>query len=196
MRLPVLIATTVASAIALPLMYFTIDSIHSRNDTQTRVAENMSRARIVSSEAAGGASNHFFSSVDRLLIGRHMRATTVVDGHKTVRGILLPVGSREVTASALIDAHGSVSVSSVVDTSADPPLLVMSAGTLAVLLVLGAAVASSAIASRQTRRRVGQVMAGAHRISNGDFSARIGASGSEPLDLLGKAFDPMAARLE
>jgi hypothetical protein len=68
-RLPVLIATTVAMAVSLPLMYFMIASIHSRNDLRAGVAENMSIARIISSEAAGGESNHFLSSVEHLLMG-------------------------------------------------------------------------------------------------------------------------------
>lgn len=195
-RLPVLIATTVAMVVSLPLMYFMIASIHSRNDLRAGVAENMSIARIISSEAAGGASNHFFSSVENLLMKRHMRATITINGHRMVVGVRLPTGSQLAKASTPIGAHGSVSVSSVVDTSADPPLLVMSAGTLAVFVVLGVALSSSGIAGRQARRRVEQVIVGAQSLSNGDFTARIGASGPEPLDVLGKAFDTMAARLE
>ncbi len=73
-------------------------------------------------------------------------------------------------------------------------LTLITAGVLA--LVIAAAIATATLLTRAVRVPVERAIAAAERVSHGEFSARMGASGPEELVKLGRAFDGMAARLE
>jgi two-component system sensor histidine kinase BaeS len=80
--------------------------------------------------------------------------------------------------------------------SFDPPfeIVLLTLGVL--LVVLGSVFLANRTANRQTRRRVEDAVRAAERVSLGDFTARIGSGGPEPITRLGSAFDAMATRLE
>jgi two-component system sensor histidine kinase BaeS len=73
-------------------------------------------------------------------------------------------------------------------------LTLITAGVLA--LVIAAAIAAATLVTRAVRAPVERAIDAAERVSEGDFTARMGSSGPEELVKLGSAFDDMAARLE
>src|ERR1019366_2031889 len=91
---------------------------------------------------------------------------------------------------------GSIILASPVDKSFDPPFEIVLITLGVLLIVLGSVFLANRSASRQTRRRVDDAVTAAERVSLGDFTARIGSGGPEPLVRLGAAFDAMATRLE
>lgn len=64
------------------------------------------------------------------------------------------------------------------------------------VLVIGAAFLAATLVTRAVRAPVQRAIDAAERVSQGDFSARMGTSGPEELVKLGSAFDEMAERLE
>ena len=73
-------------------------------------------------------------------------------------------------------------------------LTLITAGVLA--FVIAAAIIAATVVTRAVREPVERAINAAERVSTGDFSARMGASGPEELVKLGGAFDDMAGRLE
>ena len=69
------------------------------------------------------------------------------------------------------------------------------AGVLA-LLIIGEAWLAATVLVRTVRKPVGRAIETADRLATGDFSARMGASGSEEFARLGHAVDAMAAQLQ
>src|SRR5579884_2337504 len=80
------------------------------------------------------------------------------------------------------------------ESSTTPQLTLITAGVLA--LVIAAAIVAATLVTRAVRRPVQRAIAAADRVSQGDFTARMGTSGPEELVKLGSAFDDMAGRLE
>jgi signal transduction histidine kinase len=71
----------------------------------------------------------------------------------------------------------------------------LTAGVIA-LVIIGEAWLAATVLVRTVRRPVGRAIEAAGRLADGDFSARMGASGPEEFARLGRAVDAMAAHLQ
>ena len=71
----------------------------------------------------------------------------------------------------------------------------LTAGVIA-LVIIGEAWLAATVLVRTVRRPVGRAIEAAGRLADGDFSARMGASGPEEFARLGHAVDAMAAQLQ
>lgn len=191
-----LVATGVTAAVALLAMYFILAWLNNRRELDHQQQEDRVYARVLAAQASVDPSGTALRASQRILVAEEMRATILAHGRTTVLGARIPAGTRVATARVPLDRGGSVSIVSEIDSSLDPPLVVVFISTGAILLVLAVAVTTNVLLTRETRRRVDLAVDAADRIAAGDFTARIGADGPQPLSSLGDAFDSMAARLE
>ena len=195
-RVPLLIATALATVVALVIVYVLVAQIGGHNELLSQQNEDRAIAQVLVTEVEQGLTPATILSMERLLALEDMHATIVNSGAVLQAGPTPPGGVQLARVEQQIAGGGSVTVVSSVGKLPDPPFLVVLLATGALLLVLGVAVVTNVVLSRQTRRRVALAVGAANRISSGDFSARIGSEGPEPLRSLGRSFDEMATRLE
>jgi two-component system sensor histidine kinase BaeS len=195
-RVPLLIATAVATVVALVVVYVVVSRVGGHNELLSQQSEDRAVARVLVTEVDRGLTPKAISSVKQLLADEHMHATVVRGGRVLHAGPAIPRGAHVARVTLPAGRRGSVTVVSLVDSLTDPPFLVVLLSTGALALVLGVAVLTNVILTRETRRRVSLAVDAADRISSGDFSTRLGSQGPEPLRSLGRAMDEMAARLE
>lgn len=195
-RIPLLVATAVAVVVALAVVYLVVAQVGGHNELVSQKSENRAVARVLVAQAEGGITTRTILAIRHLLDDEHMHATIAEGGTVLRVGPEPPAGGQLARVRLPIRGGGAVSVVSAVDSLPDPPFLVVLLATGALVLVLGVAVVTNVILTRQTRRRVALAVGAAERISAGDLSARIGERGPEPLRSLGHAFDEMASRLE
>lgn len=184
----------VTTVIALLVTFLIAGALGSSRNANSQRTENMAIARVLARVVSGTSPGniHDFASV---LIAEDQRAVITVDGRVTVLGAALTDHPSLLTLS-VPTRGGSVSISSPVDTGLDPPFEVVLITLAVLLVVLGSVFVTNRAVTRQTRRRVDDAVAAAERVSLGDFTARIGSGGPEPIPRLGLAFDAMASRLE
>lgn len=194
--LPVLLATGVTMVAALVAMYFILAWLGGQRELRHQQDEDRAVARLLAAQVALDPGGTVVQSSEHLLINENMHAVIRAGGRTTVLGATIPPKTRVATARVAVPGGGSVSITSDIDSAPDPPLLVVLITTGALLLVLAAALTTNVVITRETRRRVNVASAAADRIAAGDFTARIGNEGPDPLSSLGLAFDSMAARLE
>jgi two-component system sensor histidine kinase BaeS len=185
----------VVSTIAALLVTFAIAGMigSSRNAHNQRV-ENTAIIRLLAQSVSSG-SPASIAPYHKLLVAESLRVTVTINGHSTIFGDPLKGLQQLFTLSVPING-GSITLASPVDQGFDPPfeIVLLTLGVL--LIVLGSVLVANRTANRQTRSRVDDAVKAAERVSLGDFTARIGSIGPEPIVRLGAAFDAMAARLE
>ncbi len=195
-RIPLLVATAVATIVALIVVYVIVGQVGDHNELVSQQNEDRAVAHVLVTEMDKGLAPTAIPSMKRLLTLEHMQAMVVRAGTVLRAGPPLPGGAQRAEVELPLTGGGSVTVVSRVESLPDPPFLVVLLATGALVLVLGVAVLTNVILTRETRRRVASAVEAADRISSGDFSARIGSKGPEPLRSLGRAFDEMASRLQ
>ncbi|HUX03434.1 MAG TPA: HAMP domain-containing sensor histidine kinase [Acidimicrobiales bacterium] len=195
-RRTTLIAVGVATTVvALLVTFFVVGSVGSSRNSKSQRAENYALARVIASTLGSSARPADLAAFRPLLVAEQERVTVT-----TARGSF-SVGADLTNSGALLQVStpivgGTLSVLSPADAGLDPPIEFVLV-TLGVLLAVLASVAmASRVISRRTRQRVDETIVAAERVSLGDFTARVGAGGPEPIARLGRAFDMMASRLE
>jgi signal transduction histidine kinase len=123
------------------------------------------------------------------------RLTVERAGKVIFRGPAQPTRETELRVQAPF-AGGVVSLTDYTSpaSSVTLALILITAGVLA--LVILTAIIGATLVTRSVRVPIARAIAAAERVAQGEFSARMGASGPEELTQLGRAFDGMAARLE
>ncbi|MBW4029571.1 MAG: HAMP domain-containing histidine kinase [Acidobacteria bacterium] len=189
------IAVGVTSTVVALLVTFLITgAIGSSRNTRGQFSENTATINLLARVLDSGA-NVTIAQFSDLLLAKNQRATISVAGHVTVVGDPLSGRSDLITLTVPIKG-GTLTLASPVDNHLDPPLEIVLITLGVLLVVLGSVALANDAANRQTRRRVDEAVRAAERVSQGDFTARIGAGGPEVLVRLGAAFDAMASRLE
>ncbi|MDH2902958.1 MAG: HAMP domain-containing sensor histidine kinase [Actinomycetota bacterium] len=185
----------VSSTIAALLVTFAIaGTIGSSRSAQDQRTENAAMIELLASSVSGGSLANI-GQYRGLLAAERQRAVVTINGQSTIFGDPLQ-GERHLLTVSVPIKGGSITLASPVAKSFDPPfeIVLLTLGVL--LVVLGSVFLANRTANRQTRLRVEDAVRAAERVSMGDFTARIGSGGPEPIVRLGSAFDAMAARLE
>ncbi len=185
----------VISTIAALLVTFAVaGTIGSSRSAQSQRVENTAIIELLARSVSGGSLENI-SHYSGLLRAENQRAIVTIDGRSTTFGDSLN-GQRHLFSVSVPINGGSITLASPADKSFDPPfeIVLLTLGVL--LIVLGSVVLANWMSNRQTRRRVEEAVKAAERVSLGDFTARIGSGGPEPIVRLGLAFDAMATRLE
>lgn len=189
------IAVGVASTIvALVITFLIAGSVGSSRNAQSQRSENTATINLLARVLDSG-TRVTIAQFDSLLLSKGQRATIDVGGHVTVIGDPL-IGRTDLVSLSVPVRGGTLTLTSPVDNHLDPPIEVVVITLGVLLVVLGSVFLANYSANRQTRRRVDDAVRAAERVSQGDFSARIGSGGPEVLVRLGASFDAMAARLE
>ena len=189
------VAVGVVSTIGALLVTFVVaGTIGSSRNAQSQRIENTAMVELLARAVSGGSLEPV-SQYLGLLAAENQRAIVIIDGRSTTFGDPLR-GQRHLYSVSVPIRGGSITVASPVDKTFDPPfeIVLLTLGVL--LIVLGSVLVANRSVNRQTRRRVEDAVNAAERVSLGDFTARIGSGGPEPLVRLGSAFDAMASRLE
>jgi len=185
----------VVSTIAALLVTFAIaGTIGSSRNAQNQRVENTAMIELLARAVSGGSIDNI-AQYRGLLIAENQRAVVRVNGRATTFGDSLTGQQHLFTVSVPIGG-GSITLASPVDKSFDPPFEIVLITLGVLLIVLGSVLLANRTSNRQTRRRVEEAVKAAERVSLGDFTARIGSGGPEPIVQLGAAFDAMATRLE
>jgi len=197
-RMPIrsrVVAAGVASTIAALLVTFLIAGAigSSRNAHNQRVENTAIIGLLARSISEGSLSS--ITQYRELLMAENLRVTVTVHGHTTIFGDTSIGGQHLFILSDPIQG-GSIILASPIDKGFDPPFEIVLITLGVLLVVLGSLFLANRTANRQTRSRVDDAVKAAERVSLGDFTARIGSGGPEPIVRLGAAFDTMAARLE
>ncbi len=193
LRLWLLTAMVISATVGLGgafLLYRHVERSHAQADD---AAKALQEARTIAAQVQAGADGDDLAALQHLLANDQV--TVQRAGHTIFEGPAHPARSFELRAQApfrggvvQITDYSSPSSSTTLD------LTLITAGVLA--LVIAAAILTATLVTRAVRVPVGRAIAAAERVSQGEFSARMGASGPEELVKLGRAFDGMAARLE
>lgn len=183
-----------STVVALLVTVLIAGAIGSNRNTQGQRSENTATINLLARVLDSGA-NVTIAQFSELLLAKNQRATITVAGHATVVGDSLRGRSDLITMTVPIKG-GTLTLASPVDNHLDPPLEIVLITLGVLLVVLGSVALANRTANLQTRRRVDEAVRAAERVSQGDFTARIGAGGPEVLVRLGAAFDAMASRLE
>src|ERR1035437_309951 len=197
-RLPnrsrVVVAGVASTIVALLVTFVIAGTIGSSRNAQNQRAENTAIIQLPAQSVSGGSIENV-AEFRNLLVAESQRATVTVHGRSTIFGDPL-TGVQHLLTLSIPISGGSITLASPIDKGFDPPFEIVLI-TLGVLLVcLGSVFLANRTANRQTRSRVDDAVKAAKRVSLGDFTARIGSGGPEPIVRLGAAFDAMATRLE
>jgi signal transduction histidine kinase len=132
---------------------------------------------------------------DKLLTAERLHVTVQSSTGSFQMGVRLVEGEAGERVS-VATGDATLTVTSPIDSSLDPPIEFVYVALAVLLIVLGAVSLADRTMSREARERVEEAVHAAERVSLGDFSARVGGGGPEPIARLGRAFDTMASRLE
>jgi signal transduction histidine kinase len=192
LRIQLLAAMLVTGTIVLLGAKVVIEGIEHSEERAILRQEARETARAVARDSAGGADVHRYRLVqgllgnDRLVVLRH--------GQLVFAG---PLPHAKLTATATASfPDGMVSVTAAANEDARIPLELMLVMAAAILLVIGAALATATLIARGVRSPIQRAIRAADRVAAGDFSARMGTAGPGELVRLGRAFDAMAERLD
>jgi len=184
-----------ATVLALLVVFFVGGSLGSSKNTNSQKLENSAVARLLASHVGNAPLRSSLEPYRDLLVAEEQHVTV-----RTLHGAF-SIGASFSQNQPLLRVSvpiegGEVIVTSPADIGLDPPIdfVMMTLGAL--LAVLASVLLANGALGRQTRRRVDDAIAAAQRVSMGDFTARVGSGGPEPVARLGQAFDTMASRLE
>jgi signal transduction histidine kinase len=169
------------------------NDVQNANEHAHDTAKARREARTIAKQVRGGADHVRLAALQQLLASDQITVTR--GGRVIYRGPRLPGRDFELKVAAPFPG-GTVTLADY--TSPGPSttfdLALITAGVL--VLVIVAAIIAATLVTRAVRMPVQRAIEAAERVSQGDFSARMGTSGPEELVKLGSAFDDMAARLE
>jgi signal transduction histidine kinase len=184
----------IASAvIGLGVAVLLFKHVESSNERVADAAKARREAQTIARQVQAGADRGRVAALQGLLGNDQV---TVERGGQTIfqgprpegRELELRAEARFPGGVVRIDDYSSPGPSTTTD------LTLITAGVLAWVII--AAIIAATLVTRAVRSPVDRAINAAERVSKGDFSARMGASGPEELVKLGGAFDEMAARLE
>ncbi|MBW4076908.1 MAG: HAMP domain-containing histidine kinase [Acidobacteria bacterium] len=186
------VATTI---VALMVAFFIVGSLGSKSNTKNQLIEDTAIAKVLASNVGSPPQAANLRTFHQLLIAEKQHVTVRTAAGTFSLGV--PI-ERDVTATraSVPIAGGTLTVTSALDTSLDPPIEFVYVALAVLLVVLASVSIADRTLNRETRERVDQAVRAAERVSLGDFSVRVGGGGPEPIARLGRAFDTMAARLE
>jgi len=194
LRPAVLVAGVASTVLALLLVFFILGWVGSSRDTQNQRAEDAAIARVLAGQVGMPARPTDLAPYRGVLVVENQRATVKTGSASFSVGATLPPDHPHTQVTQPIDG-GTITVSSPIDSTLDPPIEYVLITLAVLLVVLGSVIAANRATNRETRRRVDAAVSAAERVASGDFSVRVGSGGPEPLAPLGRAFDSMAGRL-
>src|SRR5579884_4055565 len=193
LRYWLLVAMITSAVIGLGAAVVLFNHVQSAHEHAADAAKARLEARTIAAQLQAGADTARLSALQEILANDQVtiyRAGQVVfrGPARTGREFELQVQARFPGGLVRIADYASS------ESSTTLQLTLITAGVLA--LVIAAAIIAATLVTRAVRRPVQRAIAAADRVSQGDFTARMGTSGPEELVKLGSAFDDMAGRLE
>ena len=193
LRFWLLVAMIVSAVIGLGAAVLLFNHVQTANEHAADTAKARREAQTIADQVQAGADAERLTALQDLLGNDQV---TIERGGQTIFQGPRPKG-RELELRAEVPFSGGVV--RIADYSSPGPsttldLTLITAGVLA--FVITAAIVAATLVTRAVRAPVERAISAAERVSTGDFSARMGASGPEELVKLGGAFDDMAGRLE
>jgi len=193
LRLWLLAAMIVSAAVGLGGASLLYRNLQLSQERAADAAQTLQEARGIAAQVQAGADVARVAALQALLVSDRL---TIERGGRTIfQGPARPGHQLELRVSAPFNG-GVVRIADYLAISASDTLdlTLITAGVLA--LVIAAAILTATLVTRAVRVPVQRAIAAAERVSHGELSARMGASGPEELVKLGRAFDHMAVRLE
>ncbi len=172
------------------LLYRHVESSHAQAEDAGKARQ---QARAIAAQVQVGADGDDLTALQGLLVNDQVMVQRA--GRTIFAGPAHPARDFELRVQAPFRG-GMVQITdySSPGSGTTLDLTLITAGVLA--LVIAAAVLTATLVTRAVRVPVQRAIVAAERVSRGEFSARMGASGPEELVKLGRAFDGMAERLE
>lgn len=193
LRLWLLTAMIASAVVGLGGAYLLYRQVERSSEHAADAAKARAEARTIADQVQAGADHDDLAAVQELLVNDQL--TVQRAGHTIFAGPPRTGHQFELRGQApftggvvQIADYSSPGPSSTLD------LTLITAGVLA--FVIAAAIVTATLVTRAVRVPVGRAIDAAERVSRGELTARMGASGPEELVKLGRAFDGMAARLE
>lgn len=192
LRYRLLVAMVVSAAVGLGGAVLLFNDVQTNQQHAADTAKARQEARTIALQVEAGDAAHLSAS-QKLLAND--RITVYRAGRIIFQGQPRPDRHLEEQVDAPFPG-GFVRLTdySSLESNSTPELTLITAGVLA--LVIAAAIIVATLVTRTVRAPVERAIGAAERVSEGDFSARMGAAGPEELVKLGSAFDDMAGRLE
>ena len=191
-RLQLLAATAITAVVGLLGANLTVAAMQQRHLQASDNAKALEAARTVAQVVANGTNVHELRALQRVLPndqvivrrnGRVVFAGPPFDSETDVATASFPGGT-------VVVRRRETSIPGV---SERQVTLIFA---LVVLLVIAVAAVVSTVLARRVRKPLDRAIGVARRVAQGDYSARLGASGLEEFADFAHAFDAMAARLE
>ncbi len=186
------VATTI---VTLLVTFFIVGSLGSKTNAKNQRIEDAAIAVILANHVGNPPSRTNLAMFDKLLTAERLHVTVQSSTGSFQMGVRLVEGEAGERVS-VATGGATLTVTSPIDSSLDPPIEFVYVALAVLLIVLGAVSLADRTMSREARERVEEAVHAAERVSLGDFSARVGGGGPEPIARLGRAFDTMASRLE
>jgi signal transduction histidine kinase len=193
LRFWLLVAMVASAVIGLGAAVLLFNHVQNAHEHAGDAAKARQEARTIAAQLQVGANTGRLTALQALLAND--RITVYRAGRIVFQGP--PRTGREFELRAEAKLPGGVVT---IDDYSSPgssttlTLTLITSGVLA--LVIAAAIIAATLVTRAVRAPVQRAIGAAERVSQGDFTARMGTSGPEELVKLGSAFDDMAARLE
>ncbi len=193
LRFWLLVAMIASAVIGLGAAVLLFNHVQNSNEHAADAAKAQQAARTIAAEVQAGADASRLAALQELLPNDQI--TVEREGRIVFQGPARTGRDFELRAEARFSG-GVVRLADYASpaSSTTLELTLITAGVLA--LVIAAAIITATLVTRAVRAPLQRAIDAAERVSHGDFSARMGASGPEELVKLGSAFDEMAARLE
>lgn len=193
LRFWLLVAMITSAAVGLGAAVVLFNRVQTSHEHAADAAKARQEARTIAAQVEAGADTARLNALQDLLandrISVHRAGRVIFQGPaRTGREFELQAEARFPGGAVRIADYASP------ESSTTRQLTLITAGVLG--LVIAAAIGTATLVTRAVRRPVQRAIDAAERVSHGDFTARMGASGPEELVKLGSAFDDMAARLE
>jgi signal transduction histidine kinase len=186
------VATTI---VALMVAFFIVGSLGSKSNLKSQRIEDAAIAKVLASHLGTPPSSANLVSFHQLLSAEKQHVTVRTESGTFELGVPIEKGVALTNATVAIKG-GTLTVTSAIDSSLDPPIEFVYVALAVLLVVLASVSIADRTMNRETRERVDSAVRAAERVSLGDFSVRVGGGGPEPIARLGRAFDTMATRLE
>jgi two-component system sensor histidine kinase BaeS len=195
LRFWLLVAMVTSATVGLVAAVLLFRHIEHANEHVADVAKARRQAETIAGQVRDGAGPRHLAALQELLVSD--RITVVRAGKVLFAGPRPQGGGRDYELQVTTRFPGGlvrVADYTTPGSGATLDVALITGGLLA--LVIGAAFLAATLVTRAVRAPVQRAIDAAERVSQGDFSARMGTSGPEELVKLGSAFDEMAERLE
>ncbi len=193
LRFWLLVAMIASAVVGLGAAVLLFNHVQVGSERAADAVKARQEARRIAAEVQAGAGPARLAALQELLVSDQI--TIERDGQTIFQGPR-PVGHDFELQVEVPLPGGVVRIAdySTPSSSTTLDLTLITAGVLALVII--AAIIAATLVTRSVRAPLERAINAAERVSEGDFSARMGTSGPEELIKLGSAFDDMAARLE